>query len=100
MCCRAGGGEINPEDLSWRFPELVVRLGFSRITFHELRHSHATQLLEAGVHMKVTSERLGHSGIGITMDLYSHVVEGMQQDAVDRLDTTYQSVRNAQAISS
>jgi len=95
LCAQTNGKELNPEDLSRRFPELLVRLGLPRITFHELRHTHATQLLMSGVHMKVMSERLGHSGIGITMNLYSHVLDGMQQDAVNLLDNTFNSARKA-----
>jgi integrase len=52
-----------------------------------MRHSHASQLLLADVHPKVVSERLGHSSIGITMDTYSHVLPGMQEDAAARIDT-------------
>ncbi|WP_258593355.1 tyrosine-type recombinase/integrase [Mesorhizobium sp. AR07] len=50
----------------------------ARIRFHDLRHTHATQMLSAGVHPKIASERLGHPNIGITLDLYSHVMSGMQ----------------------
>ena len=100
ISCRPDGSELNPEDLSRRFPEVVKRMGLPRITFHELRHTHATQLLEAGVHMKITSERLGHSDIGITMNLYSHVVDGMQKEAVDLLDNTINSARNARPMAS
>lgn len=95
LCAQANGKELNPEDLSRRFPELLVRLGLPRITFHELRHTHATQLLQSGVHMKVMSERLGHSDIGITMNLYSHVLDGMQQNAVDSLDNTLNAAKKA-----
>jgi integrase len=58
-----------------------------RIRFHDLRHAHAAHLLASGVHPKIASERLGHSKIGITLDLYSHVLPGMQDDAVVKLDT-------------
>lgn len=54
--------------------------------FHDLRHSHATHLLRAGVHPKVVSERLGHSAVGITLDTYSHMLPGMQEDAVRLID--------------
>jgi len=47
---------------------------------HDLRHTHATQLLKAGVHPKVVSEHLGHASIGITLDTYSHVMPGMQEE--------------------
>jgi integrase len=60
--------------------------GFPRVRFHDLRHTHATQLLASGVHPKVVQERLGHSTIAITMDIYSHVTPGMQSEAVAKLD--------------
>ncbi len=56
------------------------------IRFHDLRHTHASQMLAAGVHPKVASEQLGHSTIGITLDLYSHVMPGMQADAAEQVD--------------
>ena len=77
---------MDPEKLSRQFPIAVERVGLPRITFHGLRHSHATQMLTNGTHMKVASERLGHSSIGITMDLYSHVLPGMQEEAAERVD--------------
>jgi len=68
-----------------------------RVRFHDLRHSHATQLLSAGVHPKVAQERLGHSSISTTLDLYSHVSETMQEDAAVKLDTAFRSAINAAA---
>jgi integrase len=56
------------------------------VRFHDLRHTHATQLLIAGVHPKVVSERLGHASIGITLDTYSHVLPSMQEEAAERVD--------------
>jgi integrase len=54
------------------------------IRFHDLRHAHATLMLRAGVPLKVASGRLGHSGIGITADLYQHVATDMDIDAAER----------------
>ena len=54
-----------------------------------VRHSHATQLLADGVHPKIAQERLGHSTITTTMDLYSHVTDTMQTDAAARLDAAF-----------
>lgn len=54
--------------------------------FHDLRHTHATQLLKAGAHPKVVSERLSHASIGITLDTYSHVMPGMQEEAAEKID--------------
>ena len=58
------------------------------IRFHDLRHTHATLLLRQGTHPKIVSERLGHSKVGITLDTYSHVLPGMQDEATDQLDVT------------
>jgi integrase len=52
-----------------------------RIRFHDLPHAHATRVLASGVYPKIASERFGHSKVGITTDLYSHVMPGMQEDA-------------------
>lgn len=57
-----------------------------KIRFHDLRHSHATALLIAGVPVKVISERLGHSSIDITQDIYSHVLPQMQDQAANEID--------------
>jgi integrase len=69
-------------ELPWRFK---TKQGLE-IRFHDLRHTHATQLLKAGVHPKVVSERLGHASIGITLDTYSHVMPGMQEEAAEKID--------------
>jgi integrase len=58
----------------------------SKVRLHGLRHSHATHMLAAGVHPKIASERLGHSKVGITLDLYSHVLPGMQEGAASQVD--------------
>lgn len=76
--------------LTHEFTRLVARLeDVLRVRFHDLRHSHATQMLLAGVHPKVAQERLGHSTITTTLDLYSHVTDTMQSDAAARLDAAF-----------
>ncbi|HET8843551.1 MAG TPA: tyrosine-type recombinase/integrase, partial [Ktedonobacteraceae bacterium] len=57
--------------------------------FHDLRHSAATLLLAAGVHIKVVQEMLGHSDVRITLQMYSHVLPDMQQDAVNKLNDMF-----------
>ena len=56
------------------------------IRLHDLRHTHATLALQAGIHPKVVSERLGHANVGITLDIYSHVSPHMQPDAAEKID--------------
>ena len=68
------------------FAKMVRRAGLPHLRLYNLHHSHATLPLKAGVHPKVVSERLGHTNIGITMDIYSHVMPGMQEAAVERFD--------------
>ena len=68
------------------FDFLVRKAGFSRLTFHGLRHAHATLALTAGVNPKIVSERLGHSTIAVTMDTYSHVLPGMQEEAAKAVE--------------
>jgi integrase len=59
------------------------------VTLQGLRHGHATHLLEAGVQPKVVQERLGHSNIQTTMDIYSHVMPTIQRDAIGLLMTKW-----------
>lgn len=63
-------------------------MAIPHVRFHDLRHTHATQLLKQGVHPKIVSERLGHSNIAITLDTYSHVLPGMQEQAIEALDAS------------
>jgi integrase len=69
----------------WR--RFLSKAKLSKIRFHDLRHTHATHMLANRVHPKVASERLGHSKVSITLDLYSHVIPGMQEDAAAMVDS-------------
>ncbi|MGB9887805.1 MAG: tyrosine-type recombinase/integrase [Moorellales bacterium] len=86
VCCHEDGSPLDPDVLSGQFARAVKRLGLPAITFHGLRHSHATLLLKWGVHPKIIAERLGHSTTRLTLDTYSHVVPTMQKEAVELLD--------------
>ena len=78
---QSDGSPIDPDRVSKEFPKLVRAEGLPHLTFHGLRHAHATLALSAGVNPKIVSERLGHSSILVTMDIYSHVLRGMQEEA-------------------
>ncbi len=89
-CARANGEPHQPRSLTHEWTYLIRRFkDVPRVQFHDLRHSHATQLLLAGVHPKIAQERLGHSTISTTHDLYSHVTATMQEDAAAKLDTAF-----------
>jgi len=81
LFARDDGAPYHPQLLSDAFKKLVLRSGLPRIRLHDLRHTHATLLLKAGVPIKVVSERLGHSTPGFTMATYQHVLPGMQAEA-------------------
>lgn len=83
---REDGEPMQPRSLTHAWQMAIGKIKLPRVRFHDLRHAHATHLLSSGVHPKVASERLGHSRVGITLDLYSHVLPGMQEDAVSRVD--------------
>ena len=91
ICTTAAGEGIQPNSLTHEWLKSIEGTGLPRIRFHDLRHSHATHMLASGVHVKVASERLGHSKIGITLDLYSHVLPGMQEDAVAKVDAAFKA---------
>lgn len=77
---------IRPLYVTKRFKELAKALELPDIRFHDLRHTHATLLLMAGVHPKVVQERLGHSTIAMTLDTYSHILPSMQKEASQLLN--------------
>jgi integrase len=80
---RPDGGPIHPDFFSQSFDRLIAGTKLPRIRLHDLRHTHATLALQAGVHPKVVSERLGHSSVSFTMDVYSHAIPAMQADAAE-----------------
>jgi integrase len=79
------GTALHPTTIGWHLRRLIRRAGVPSIRLHDLRHTHATLGLAAGVPAKVMQERLGHASVQITLDLYSHVVPGMQADAAARI---------------
>ena len=93
---QADGMALRPHSLTQAFTRFMAERGLKRVRFHDLRHSHATHLLAAGIHPKIASERLGHSKVGITLDLYSHVLPGMQADAAERVDVAIRAALEAQ----
>ncbi len=78
---QADGSAVHPDYFSQVFERHVAKSELPRIRLHDLRHTHATILLQAGIPVKVVSERLGHSSPAFTMSVYQHVLPGMQADA-------------------
>ncbi|MBA7589176.1 Tyrosine recombinase XerC [subsurface metagenome] len=81
-----GGTPMDPGTLTHSFARIARKAGLPGTRFHDLRHTFASLMLLVGVHVKVVSEMLGHSSVAFTLDVYSHVVPGLQEAAGKRLD--------------
>jgi integrase len=96
VCAQHEVRPLHPRSLTHAFVNLLRRrTDLPRVRFHDLRHSHATLLLRKNVHPKIVSERLGHSTVGITLDVYSHVLPGMQEEAARKIDAALRSAIGA-----
>lgn len=82
---RHDGAALHPDLVSQAFRKAIRQVGVRRIRFHDLRHTHATIALRAGVPAKVISERLGHSTPEFTLRQYAHVIPGMQAEAAAQI---------------
>lgn len=90
FCSTVGGHLHTSRILFTQFKALLKKAELPDIRFHDLRHSSATMLLTVDVHPKVVQEILGHSQISMTLDIYSHVLPTMQQQAVSKLNDVLQ----------
>jgi integrase len=90
FCSSVGGHLHTSRDVFVQFKRLLKEADLPDIRFHDLRHSAATMLLGLDIHPKVVQEMLGHSQIGMTMDIYSHVLPTMQAEAVSKLNAILQ----------
>ncbi len=82
---REDGAPTHPEAMTKAFVRLVARSGLPPIRLHDLRHTHATLALAAGIHPKIVQQRLGHADVALTMNVYSHVLPAMQADAAEQI---------------
>ena len=83
--CREDGVALRPDHVSKAFQDAIKRAELPRIRLHDLRHTWASLALSAGVSPKVVSERLGHASVSFTLDVYSHVMPGLQEDAAAKV---------------
>ena len=89
--------DLLPDTLSHRFTQITEGVGLD-VSLHDLRHTHASLLIRAGVPMKVVQERLGHASILTTMDLYAHIMPGMQEDAAEKLGEALAPIERLQKV--
>lgn len=85
VCTKENGAHITTDSIKYLSRVVNYELGIN-FNFHSLRHTHATMLLEAGANNKDIQERLGHSKLATTMDIYSHVTDKMKNDTVNILE--------------
>jgi integrase len=85
--CHPDGTSLLPYSISQAWRRLVKRTGVKHVRLYDARHTHATLLLKQNTHPRIVMERLGHSTINTTLDLYSHVAPNMQEAAAAKLDT-------------
>jgi integrase len=80
------GTPLEAGTIARTWARVLASAGVGHVRWHDLRHAHATLMLREGVHPKVVSERLGHASVAITLDTYSHVLPGLQEQAASALD--------------
>ena len=83
--CMPDGRPLHPERFSRTLSRQTAHAGLPPIRLHDLRHTWATLALQNGVHPKIVQERLGHANVSITLDVYSHVSEGLHSAAASRV---------------
>jgi integrase len=86
VICTKHGKPVQSTNPIRAFKKDAKKVGLPVIRFHDLRHTHATMLIQQNINPKVIQERLGHARIGITLDIYSHVLPSMQQEVATKLD--------------
>lgn len=86
MSSHPDGRPIRPDSVTRAFHTIAKSAGLRVVRLHDLRHAHATILLEQGVHPKIVQERLGHSSVSTTLDIYSHIVPSLQEAAARRFE--------------
>jgi integrase len=88
---REYGEPLQPRSLTHVVSAFLEEWG---VTLHKLRHSHASHMLASNVHPKIVQERLGHSSIAITLDIYSHLMPNMQEGAAATVDGVLRAAIN------
>ncbi|HHW42537.1 MAG TPA: site-specific integrase [Desulfotomaculum sp.] len=84
--CQANGRRLEPRNFTRHFDNLLKKTGIRHVSFHSLRHTHATELLRLGVNLKTIQGRLGHSNFNVTANFYAHIADELQQEAAEKIN--------------
>lgn len=80
------GQSLHPNSVTYAWHKVAQKIGLEGVRFHDARHSHASLLLKQDVHPAIVAQRLGHASVQITLDIYSHILPGLQEATAKRLD--------------
>lgn len=95
VCCWPNGEEIRPDYITHTFKKILKKCNLpENIRFHDLRHTHATLMLLAGINPKAAAERMGHASTDFMLDTYSHLLPTIQDEAVEKLNNLFISHAN------
>ena len=86
MIHKVDGTPYHPDSLTKKWARFVKDKNLDHIRLHDLRHTNATALIQAGVNTKVVSKRLGHADVNITLNTYTHVLPSMDEGAAQKID--------------
>jgi integrase len=92
------GRPLRPNTVTRAWTMLALKAGVKPIRLHDSRHTHATLMLKQGVRPKIVPERLGHSTIEMTLDVYSHVTPGLQEAAAGNFDRLLNPEREIEPV--
>lgn len=91
VVCQPNGKPYTPDGFSQKIRRFLRQHGFKQIRLHDFRHSNGTAMLKMGISAKVAQKRLGHADYGTTMNIYSHVLDDIEKDAVDKMEQGFYS---------
>jgi len=84
--CNYEGKPLDPTTISHAFSNAIAKAGLPHLRLHDLRHTYATLLLKGGQHPSVVAAQLGHASVRTTLDVYSHVLPGLQEAAARSME--------------